>query len=88
MINAKGQLMLTPEEEAKIELIVTRAIAAYSQQVEKMIESRISVHEKTCEAAEQFRIMKAKFIGLLVGIWLSSAGVGGAVSAIMSVFMR
>jgi hypothetical protein len=37
---------------------------------------------------EEFRILKAKFFGLLVGIGLGSAGIGGAIAAVISEFLR
>ena len=77
-------MSLTKEEDAKIELVVMKAIEKFKDKNVEVIEDKIEQHEKTCKVGEEFRIMKAKMVGLLLGIGVGSAGVGGGVAAIVT----
>jgi hypothetical protein len=74
------------DEDTKnyVRLVVLESNAAQSEVLDEKIKERVDAHQKTCPVGEEFRILKAKMFGLLAGIGLGSAGVGGAIAAIIS----
>ena len=81
-------MALTKDEEAKIELIVIKAVEAYRREtmpeITENIEDAIKTHIKTCPIGEEFRITKAKMMGVLVGIGMGSAAVGGSIATLIN----
>ena len=77
-------MALTDDQKDSIRLIVLEAVSAFRDIEDQIIKEEIEVHKKTCPVGEEFRIMKAKFVGLLFGIGISSAGIGGTIATIIT----
>ncbi len=83
---------LTDNVKEFITLIVRDSIENYHRMIhpttEEKIIAAIDTHSKTCQTGEEFRILKAKMIGLMVGIGVGSAGIGGAVATIITEWLK
>jgi len=78
--NVRGQTM---EDAAKeyISMLVKIAMGQLKEEIIPVIDGKLAAHEKSCPTGEEFRLAKAKLWGLLIGVMLGSAGIGGTVGA-------